>query len=131
MLPPASLRAIAVFHRRLAAVARARALELEAWERMQRRLERRRRHIEWRPEIWELEREVMRLARRGLSNRAIGKKVKRHPDTVSRIISRVLERSRRASKHRSDAGAHAGGVRGVRNRLVEAAATPKREGIGR
>lgn len=98
MLPPASLRAIALFLRRTAALARARALELEAWERMRRRGDRRRRHLEPRPEIWELERQVMRLARRGWSNAAIGARVRRRPETVSRIIGRVLERSRAQSK---------------------------------
>lgn len=93
-LPPETLSAIAASHELLAALARQRAEQNAASDAIWRRA----------PEVYDRagarqakalalikrNREVMRLATRGWSNELIGKRMKLHQVTVSKIVQRVL-----------------------------------------
>jgi DNA-binding NarL/FixJ family response regulator len=90
-----ALKAVAAAHDVLAALARARAADRAAHEkiwgtppaRFSRAVTQRQRRA---LTMLLRDREIMRLARRGLSNAVIGARVGLHPVTVCKIIRRVL-----------------------------------------
>jgi DNA-binding NarL/FixJ family response regulator len=95
-LPADALKAVAKAHQVLAALARNRAAEMADRERVwgkpslrfsKAATERQKKRL---AQI-SRDREIMRLARRGLTNAVIGARVGLHPVTVSKIVQRILK----------------------------------------